>query len=61
MKTVQVGLIGFGTVGAGVARLLLEEGEGLARRSGGNISLTIDHAAGARTGSPIPTPIRQKK
>jgi len=34
---------------------------GLARRSGGNIPLTMDQAAGARTASPIPTPMRARK
>ena len=34
MKTIGVGIIGFGTVGCGVARLLLEDGERLAAATG---------------------------
>ena len=39
MKTVTVGLIGFGTVGEGVARLLTERPELLARRLGASLTL----------------------
>ena len=34
MKPIQIGLIGFGTVGTGVVRLLTEQQELLARRLG---------------------------
>ena len=39
VSTVQVGLIGMGVVGTGVARLLIEESDRLARRSGRAIRL----------------------
>src|SRR5208337_19690 len=39
MKTVNVGVIGFGTVGAGVVRLLTEQRELLARRLGADLVL----------------------
>jgi homoserine dehydrogenase len=39
MKPVQVGLVGFGTVGSGVARLLTEQREMLAQRLGGELVL----------------------
>jgi homoserine dehydrogenase len=39
-KTVRVGLLGFGTVGAGAARILLEKEELLRQRSGVNIRLS---------------------
>ncbi len=39
MKPVQVGVIGFGTVGTGVVRLLTEQRELLARRLGGDLVL----------------------
>ncbi len=34
MKTVTVAIVGFGTVGSGVARILLESGETVAARPG---------------------------
>ena len=39
MKSIQIGLIGLGTVGTGVARLLLEQQELLARRLGADLVL----------------------
>ncbi len=39
MKTISLGLIGFGTVGTGVVRILQESGEMLSRRLGANIVL----------------------
>ncbi|MGC2693741.1 MAG: homoserine dehydrogenase, partial [Desulfobaccales bacterium] len=39
MKTVKVGVIGFGTVGEGVVRLLLTQQELLARRLGAGLVL----------------------
>jgi homoserine dehydrogenase len=39
MASVTVGLLGLGTVGSGVARLLLEEGERIARRSGRRVEV----------------------
>jgi homoserine dehydrogenase len=39
MKEIQVGLIGFGTVGSGLAEVLLSQGQRLARRSGLSIRL----------------------
>ncbi len=39
MKTVQVGLLGFGTVGAGVARIMTESAELLAARTGVDLNL----------------------
>jgi len=39
MRTVKAGLIGLGTIGTGVARLLLEEGDSLARKVGVRIEL----------------------
>ncbi len=38
-KTVKVGLVGFGTVGAGVAKILLEQGETIAQRMGVRLEL----------------------
>ena len=38
-KTCGVGLVGFGAIGTGVARLLIEEGEALRARTGLNITL----------------------
>src|SRR4051812_47258317 len=40
MERVAVGLLGLGTVGAGVARLLDEAAERIARRSGRHIEVT---------------------
>ena len=40
MKTVKVSILGFGTVGAGVARILLENGEVIAKRIGVKLELT---------------------
>ena len=39
MKAVNVGVIGFGTVGTGVVRLLIEQRELLARRLGADLVL----------------------
>ena len=39
MKPINIGLIGFGTVGTGVARLLTEQRELLARRLGSPLIL----------------------
>ena len=39
MKPIQIGLIGFGTVGTGVARLLTEQRDLLARRLGSPLIL----------------------
>jgi homoserine dehydrogenase len=39
-KTVKVGLIGFGTVGAGVAKILLEKADAIKAKTGLNIELT---------------------
>jgi homoserine dehydrogenase len=39
MDTAKVAIVGFGTVGVGVARLLLEHGEGIARRAGKRLEL----------------------
>ena len=39
MKAVNVGVIGFGTVGTGVVRLLIEQKELLARRLGADLVL----------------------
>ena len=39
MKEVSVGLVGFGTVGTGVAKILLEQGDALAERSGVRLKL----------------------
>lgn len=38
-KTVQVGILGFGTVGGGTAKLLLEQQEQIRRRTGLNVNL----------------------
>ena len=34
MKTTKVAIVGFGTIGSGVARLLLEHGDRIARHAG---------------------------
>src|SRR4030043_1091332 len=39
-KTVKVGLVGFGTVGGGVAKLLLEEADSIAAKTGLRLELT---------------------
>lgn len=39
MKEVSIGLVGLGTVGTGVARILLEQGEDLAERTGVKLKL----------------------
>ena len=39
METAKVAIIGFGTIGAGVARLLLEHGERIAQRAGKRLEL----------------------
>ena len=39
MERVAIGLLGLGTVGSGVARLLVQEGERIARRAGRRIDL----------------------
>lgn len=38
-KTVKVGLVGFGTVGTGVAKILLEQGDAIAQRIGVRLQL----------------------
>jgi len=38
-KTVRIGLVGFGTVGCGVARLILEQGDSIAARTGLRLEL----------------------
>ena len=40
MKEVKVGIVGFGTVGAGVAAILLRNGEVIAKRTGVDLVLT---------------------
>jgi len=40
MQSTQVGLVGFGTVGTGVARLLLDHGDRIARHSGHRLLLS---------------------
>ena len=39
METAKVAIIGFGTIGSGVARLLLEQRDRIARRAGKKIEL----------------------
>ena len=39
MKTSKVAIVGFGTIGSGVARLLLECGDRIAQRAGQRIEL----------------------
>ncbi len=39
METAKVAVVGFGTIGAGVARLLLEQGDRIARRTGKRLEL----------------------
>ncbi len=39
MKTIKVGLVGFGTIGAGVAKLLLLQKERIAKRTGCDVQL----------------------
>ena len=39
MKTAKVAIVGFGTIGSGVARLLLEHGDRIARRAGKRLEL----------------------
>ena len=41
MKKIQVGLIGFGTVGSGLAQTLLEQKDRLLRKVGTEIALTM--------------------
>ncbi|MCG8701565.1 MAG: hypothetical protein MI922_26170, partial [Bacteroidales bacterium] len=38
-KTVNVGLVGFGTVGAGVAKIILEQADAIAARMGIKLQL----------------------
>ena len=38
-KRVRVGLVGFGTVGSGVAKLILEDGDAIAARIGVRLEL----------------------
>jgi len=40
MKDIKVGIIGFGTVGAGVASCLLKNADVISKRSGVNVCLT---------------------
>ena len=55
MKSIKIGLIGFGTVGTGVVRLLTEQQELLARRLGAPLVLKkvadLDLDAAAARGS----------
>ena len=39
MKTSKVAIVGFGTIGSGVARLLLEYGDRIARQAGQRLEL----------------------
>lgn len=41
MGQIRIGLVGFGTVGAGVAKILLEDGDFIAKRTGLNLELAI--------------------
>ena len=43
MRTVNVAIVGFGTVGSGVARILLESGDALAVRAGVSDLLARDN------------------
>ena len=45
MDVAKVAIVGFGTVGSGVARLLLEHGERIARCAGKRLELVqvVDH------------------
>ncbi len=55
MKPVQVGLIGFGTVGSGVVRLLTQHGERFLRRLGG--PLVLKKVADLDLERPRPVPL----
>jgi len=56
MRTVNVGLIGLGTIGKGVARLLLEQGTSLARKTGVRLFLkkVADIVPSRRRGLKLP-------
>lgn len=41
METVKVGLVGLGTIGTGVARILLEHSDRIARRAGKRVELAV--------------------
>ena len=50
MKTVGVAIVGFGTVGSGVARILLDSGDALAERAG--VRLNLKYVCDADLGRP---------
>ena len=56
MKEIKVGLLGFGTIGSGVARLLLSESKFIERRVGARIKLArvADIKPGRREGVKLP-------
>jgi homoserine dehydrogenase len=55
-KTVPVGLVGFGTVGAGVARILLEQGDAIAQRLGVRLQLACVVDRDLTTTRPVDLP-----
>ena len=65
MDTAKVAIIGYGTIGSGVARLLLEHGDRLARQAGKELELVhvVDTDLNGRGTSPppgVPPPIWPK-
>ena len=55
MDTVKVGLVGFGTIGTGVARILLENRDRITRRAGKQVELAriVDSDVGRCRGLPL--------
>jgi homoserine dehydrogenase len=55
-KTVKVGLVGFGTVGSGVAKLLLEEADSIAAKSGLRLELACVVDTDTQSSRPVKLP-----
>jgi homoserine dehydrogenase len=55
-KRVRVGLVGFGTVGTGVAKLILEESDALAAKMGVRLELACVVDVDTQTPRPVPLP-----
>ncbi|MHC4149254.1 MAG: homoserine dehydrogenase, partial [Planctomycetota bacterium] len=55
-QKVKVGLVGFGTVGCGVAKLILEEGESIAAKTGLRLELACVVDIDAESPRPVKLP-----
>ncbi len=55
-QVVKIGLVGFGTIGAGVAKLILEDGESIARKTGLRLKLGCVVDVDTKSARPVKLP-----